>query len=142
MPNTPKDVKLNISTTPKNENGWKSTTASNHIKYWYKYIGGNKAKGNGDQDCDADQLAVTFDIDFQGGDEEKYNFVSFYKDPATDQQEQLSGVVSDNKKTITVTDQCTAVSANMVYGGVVQAAGNTAVQFTCDPVISNKQVDL
>jgi hypothetical protein len=83
---------------------------------------------------------VDFEIAFQGGDKNSYDFVSFYKAPLTDPNNQLSGVMSADRKSITVTDQCSEPSSDMVYGAVVMPVNTTNVTFICHPVISNKQL--
>jgi hypothetical protein len=137
---TAKGVKLNISATSKNGNNWQSTPATNGATYWYRFQGGNKTADNGDQDCGVGGPAETFTITFQGGDKDSYDFVEFYKDPATDPHNQLSGSVSTDKKTVTVTDTCTTACDGMVYGAVVCPVSESTTKFTCHPVISNKQL--
>jgi len=134
------DVRINVVAGSKNDQGWSNVTASNGDPYAYKYTGG--ADNNGNQQFIADKQPESFDVVFQGQDDATYQFVGYAnKTSPTD----LSGVVSSDGRTITVTDAC-QTSGDFSFGAVVgvrKADGTTPdVTFECDPMVRNTRPPL
>jgi len=129
------DVKLKISRSPKNGNGWVNVIASDGQLFAYKYSGGNSGNNNGAQEFVADGVVENFNLVFKSNDSQDYEFLTFYnKNDSPD----LVGTVGPNGTIVAVTDFCNT-RGTFNFGVKVGVRGsNPAVSFECDPVIYNR----
>lgn len=126
-------VKLNISAKEKGA-GWQPVVASDGQCYWYKFTGGNQFD-NGDQvfGVGAQQQ---FMVSLKSKAAKKFRLCCFVD--VVDPDDQLTGSVSSDGKTGTVTDACSKECHDIIYGFRVHPIADPGSVFLCHPRINNQ----